>query len=162
MNSFKKSTSAAFMMAVLVTCLGVSSAYAGGDKCCYKKDGKEMSLEQKFYKKVKFVSKHEDELALTEEQKKTIKDIKTALKKSLIEQEAKVETVKLDIHAGLYERPVNVDALNTLVDQKYEAKKAASKSLIKAFADFKNVFTDQQYETMKKLWKEKYDKKDKD
>lgn len=162
MDSVKKSASAFLMAAALVTCLGLSSAYAGGDKCCYKSDGKEMSLEKKFDKKVKFVSKHEDELALTEEQKKSIKDIKTALKKSLIEQEAKVETVKLDIHEGLYERPVNVEALNALVDQKYEAKKAASKSLIKAFADFKNVFTDQQYETMKKLWKEKDNKKDKD
>lgn len=147
-----------------LTALAVFSAgpvYAGSDgKCWFKKGGAEAGgLEYKVYKKAAFLQKHAKDLALTDDQKKSLKDLENSLKKTLIEQDAKVKTVKVDIDAALYERPINVEAVNALIDQKYEAKKAASKSKVKALADLKNLLTDEQYAKMKELWKEKNDRK---
>ncbi len=140
------------LMAFSLVGMGMTPALAKG----YGHHGKDKhDLEKKFYKKVHFLDDHQQELGLTDDQMQQVWDLKFRLKKSMIEHDARIDTAKVDIMRNLKQRNVDVEATNALVDQKYEAKAAKAKAMVQAYADLKNIVSDQQYETMKSLWREK-------
>ena len=138
------------------------SGYGHGDICYKCGHEAKMDMEKKFYKKVKFLEKKQEELGLSEQQLQTIRGLKANVKKTVIENEAKADIVKVDIYSGLHERTIDVNALNELIDQKYEAKKAKAKALVQGYAELKNVLSEEQYKTMKDLWMGKWKDKKKD
>lgn len=147
--------------------VSISESYAksgyGHGGICYKCGHEsKMSMEKKFYKKVKFLEKKQEELGLSEQQLQTIRGLKSNIKKAVIENEAKADIVKVDIYSGLRERSIDVNALNGLIDQKYEAKKAKAKALVQGYAELKNVLSEEQYKAMKDMWKGKWKDKKKD
>jgi len=95
------------------------------------------------------------ELGLTDQQVTAIKALNSATKKSIIEHKAKIDVLKIDIKDLMYERTVNLETINPLIDQKYELKKAKTKTVVAAIGSLKNILTDEQYAEMKKMWKEK-------
>ena len=163
MNERKmKKTLIISLMAFLVTAFGVTQVYAAHPRGCslgksgYHHRGKESpQLSDKFIKKVHFLKLYQNELELSSDQLQTISDIKYNLKKDMIGKEAEVDVIKLDIYHKLYERTVDVAAINQLIDSKYSVKSQKSKALIQAFADLKNVLTDEQYDEMKEIWRNK-------
>ena len=151
---------------MVVTLLGVFLVAAGPGveasqhaQKCHKKGGDyssqkgHKSLEQKFYKKVHFLMQHQEEIGLSEEQIESVREIKHKLKKDIIARDAEVDTIKVDIYAKLYDKKVDVEGIKQLIDQKYEFKKSKAKAVVEAYAAVKDLLSEEQYETMKKVWR---------
>jgi len=118
-----------------------------------KEKGCQKGFESKVYKKAYYLLKNEDELDLTDEQVKKIKDLKIAVKKDLITRKAELDLIKIDIQTMLHEDKINLEEINKLIDKKYDLKKAKSKYLVEAYATLKNTLTEDQKKELKKLWK---------
>ena len=128
--------------------IGSSYAFSSRDKGGHH----EMKLSDKFFHKAHFLLMNEKELGLSEDQVQAIKDLKHETKKYYIMQAAKIDVIKVDIKSELYTYPIDVEAIDPLVDQKYDLKKAKAKYIIKAFADLKAVLSQEQYDKMKEIW----------
>ena len=141
---------------VLVFGLIQSISFACDGKGCCKRDGKDMPLEKKFFKKVRMIFHHQDELGISDDQLAKIKELKVALKKDLIQKEADIDLVKVDIRSALYEDEVNLEAVNKLIDQKYETKKSKSKQVVSIIAQLKEILTKDQMDKLKNLKKKQH------
>ena len=67
----------------------------------------------------------------------------------------------IDIMAKLKEHPIDLEAVNKLIDQKYEMKKAQIKSLVASYAKLKSILTEDQIKILKTLWEPPMLKKEK-
>lgn len=122
-----------------------------GSQCGYSK-GKR-GLDDKLFYKAHFLLKNQDELGLSEEQVDALRNLKHETKKSVIMQNAEIEVIKVDAKHLLYQFPVDVEAINKLIDQKYEIKKAKAKGLVAAFAKLKEIVGEDGWAEMKELKK---------
>jgi len=120
------------------------------------KDMHKMSTKEKFFRKVKMIYMHQDELAISDKQLDKIKKLKIDLKKELIRKDADIELIRIDIEALMYEDKMDLGAINKLIDQKYEVKKAKAKKTIASYAKLKEILSEQQMKDLKKLCKEKH------
>lgn len=127
-------------------------------ECMKCAEEKKNSLKEKFFYKAGLFLKHADEIGLSEEQVKQIKDLKHSTKKAYVMKKAEIEVAAIDFQAGLYGK-VDVNAMNGIIDKKYDLKKEKAKMLVKAYADLKNILSDSQMEKIKELYKEKQGKK---
>ena len=130
-------------------------------ECAGKKDGfagKEYGLEKVFFHKAFFLLKSKDKLGLTDAQVQEISTLKLETAKSVIHQKADIKALELDIHAQLHGDKANLEAIEKLIDQKYETKKFMEKGLTEAYFKLKGILTPAQQDELKKLkkgWKEK-------
>ena len=150
------------LMAVLaVLAMGAMpyAAMAEGHKKGMMGKGDKAGLEGKVCMKAGFMLKNEEELGLSADQVKKIKDIKMSVKRGLIQKNAEIDLVALEIKGLLYEEKVDVKAVNALVDKKYDLKKAKAKDLVQAYANLKAVLSADQMKEMKSLWKKGCSKK---
>ena len=83
----------------------------------------------------------------------TIKDLDIRTKKDIIRKEAEIEIICLDIKAGMSEDPIDTNAVNKLIDKKYELKKEMAKSFVDGCATLKNTMTKEQKAKMKEIKK---------
>jgi len=139
--------------------VSVAPAYAflGHKDKGKSKDG---DLESKFFYKAGFLLKHDEEIGLTGEQKTKVESLKMEVEKNLIRKDAEIEILGLDIKSALKADDANLEAINALVDQKYELKKQKTKDLVAAYLQLKSLLTDEQKEKKKALYSEKHKKKD--
>jgi hypothetical protein len=112
-------------------------------------------LEALFFHKAIFFLKCADQIGLTDDQMEKIKTLKLEVKKGLIRQNAELEILEMDVETALRGRPVDVKAVNLILDKKFEIKKAKARSLVQAIADLKAILTDEQYGKAKALWRGK-------
>ncbi|MFC1624182.1 Spy/CpxP family protein refolding chaperone [Candidatus Omnitrophota bacterium] len=141
------------LILVLVLSFAVPATYAYD---CGKSKGKGHSskgLDEKIFYKAHFILKNEEELGLSDEQVKEIKDLKIKTKKDLIKSKAEIELAALDVKTKLWEDVIDTEAISGLIDKKYELKKAKVKSLVEAYAALKNILTEDQKKTLKSLWR---------
>ncbi len=147
------------VIAVFVAMVGVSGAWAGhgmqshGMSCCKGQSG--MQLDKKFMKMAHMLIMNSDELGITDEQMAKIKDIKKRVMKDIITKKAEADVIKVDICSSLWEDTIDAEAVNMLVEKKYETKKALTKEIVKAIAELKGLLTDEQKTKMKKFCNEK-------
>ena len=116
-----------------------------------KGDSEKMGLDEKFTKKAHMVIANQEELGLSDEQVDQITQLKISLMKSIIEQNAAIEILAIDIQSELYKDTIDLDKVNALIDKKYELKKQKTKDTVAAMAEFKNVLTDEQCKSLKKM-----------
>ena len=140
----------AFLVSTLILGSAAIEAYAFGH--C-EKGGYYSSLECKFFKKAKLMLSYKEELGLSDEQIKKIKALKLETEKSLIKTDAEIDVIALDIKAEMWMDPLDTNAVNKLVDKKYELKKGKAKSLVAAYAELKGILTEEQKAKMKELYK---------
>lgn len=140
-----------FVVLALLVSFGffATGAYAECSKCGKKE---EPGLDEKFYMKAGLIIKSQDELGLSDEQVKKVKDLKHATKKDLIMKEAEIEVIAVDIKAALWEDKIDLAAINGLIDKKYEIKKGKAKALVAAYATLKGLLTAEQLKSMKALY----------
>jgi len=141
-----------FIVFVLLVCFGLMASYAYAEGHG-KTKGHHWDFEKKVVHKAMLLIKNQEELGLTEEQVKKIKDLKIATKKDVIKKKADIEILGLDIKAALWEDTVDLSALNALIDTKYELKKEKTKSLVAAYVELKGVLTEEQKAKFKDLCK---------
>ena len=138
------------LLTIAFSTMGMADHSYGG-KSGYHKRG----LEEKFFHKTHFILEHEQEMGLAEEQATSIKELMMETKKSLIRQDADIAVLAIDIKAMLHEKSIDVEAVDPLIDQKYEVKKSKAKMLVRSFASLKGLLTEEQMATMKSLWMQK-------
>ena len=145
----RKSAIAAFTVLFLLSAFlpSVGNAYEHG-----KAKGHHKDFESKVFYKAYFLLKNQEELGLTDEQVEKIKDLKHKSKKELIKKEAEIDVLAVDIKAELYKDTVDRDALDALIDSKYELKKSKAKYLVETYAGLKGILTEEQKEKLKTLW----------
>ncbi len=108
----------------------------------------------KFYKKIKLIIKKSDELGISDEQLKQVKRLKSETKKSLIKQEADLESIKVDFDDEMEKENLDKNTINRLIDKKYEIKKNKAKTIIAALSDLDEILKKDQKEKLKDLCKE--------
>ena len=138
---------------ILVVCMffsGTAFAMGGHGKC---------DLEKKFYMKAKLIMMNQEKLGITDDQIKEIKKLKMDTKKDIIKTDAEIEIVKIDIMAHLWEDKIDINAVDPLIDKKYELKKEKAKMIFSAYAYLKNSLTGEQQAKLKELCKKSLCKK---
>ena len=113
------------------------------------------NVEGLFFHKAHFLLKSQEQLGLSDEQVKAIKDLKVETKKNDIRQDAEIKALDMDIFSKLGEEKIDTAAVQKLIDQKYDAKKATAQSFVDAYAKLMNTLNDKQREALKALKKEK-------
>lgn len=151
----RRSTRAAFLFLVLVLAVSISTAYAYD---C-KKSGshgygsKSYSTKSKILHKAHFLMEKKEELGLSDEQVAKIKDLKLNAKKVSIKRGAEIEIIALDIKAAMWQDAIDTEAIDALIDKKYEIKKEKAKSMVRAYAELKGILTAEQKDKLKELYK---------
>lgn len=137
----------------LVLALGLMQSVSFAEKRAGYDHGRhhKKSVNEKFFKKAKMIYLYQDELNVTDEQLDQINELKIALKKDLIRKEADLNIIKVDIRSLLHEDEVNISAVNKLIDQKYEIKKAKMKKVVQSYAQLKKILTKEQIEKLKEI-----------
>ena len=127
-----------------------------GKECSMKMDKEhcQCPITEKFMKKVQFLLENKSDIGLTNDQVKTIKDLKLQMEKDSIRQSADMKTFMLDLKSKLSEDKVDVEGGNTLIDQNFAAASAAAKSDLAAYAKLKSLLTPDQMTKMKALHKQ--------
>jgi len=131
---------------LLMVFLAAGTAFADGKG--HSKDGKK-GLEQKVCYKAKLIKKYGEEAGLTEDQIQQVKDLKYTTQKQVVEMNAKIESLKLDIWRAIYTDPADLTKINTLIDQKYDVKRDKAKLLVDAYIQMKNIPTKEQWKQIK-------------
>ena len=137
------------IVAALILASPVAFAnYGGGHGQCNSGDS---GFEGKFFHKAHAIVEHGEEIGLTEEQLDGIRNMKYDVKKVLIKQDADIEILGIDIKRQLQERSFDTEAVNKLVDQKYDLEKAKAKFLVESIAKLKQSLSEEQWEKLKDL-----------
>jgi len=142
-----------FSILFLLTSVCLIDVYGDGTAKKHKKD-----FAEKVLWKAHFFLKNQDELKLSDEQIRQIKDLKVSVKKDLVKRGAEIDLMKIDIKSALYEDTINREAINKLIDKKYDLKRSKAKYLVGQYVALKSILTDEQTKEVKALWK-KCDKK---
>jgi len=124
-----------------------------------KKGNKDFGEE--IFTKAHFILENQEELEISDEQAKKIKDLKIKAKKDMIRIKADIDVIALDIKQETWKDVINIKAVNSLIDKKYDLKKAKAKSSVAACAELKSILTEEQKKALKALKKTKKCKKDK-
>lgn len=120
-----------------------------------KKGEHQKSIKEKFFKKIRIIYSHQDELKITDQQLEQIKELKIALKKDLIRKKADIDIIAIDVRSAMHEDVIDIDAVNELIDKKYEIKKAKMKKIVESCAGLKKILTKEQKGKMKDLFCDK-------
>ncbi len=147
----KKLVIAVALVMILAVAQAVSFACEGGSK---KSKGHYGKSGNKVVTKAHMILKNEDELGLSNEQTTKIKELMLKSKKDEIMQTAEIKTIALDIKSEMWKDAVDTEAINTLIDKKYETKKEKAKSSVAAYVELKNILTKEQKEKLKELYKQ--------
>lgn len=124
-----------------------SALYADGSKS-YKHSG----LEEKFYKQGHKILENNKELGLSEDQIKQVKALKKQVKKDLIQQDADIKTLEVEVNTLMWEAPIDVNQTNALVEEKYELKKKKAKYLVSAYDKLNKILTKEQLKELGKTF----------
>ena len=138
---------------------------AGGDEghgrkeCAMRGDQDEDAypcpIVDKIMKKAHFFLENKDEIGLSEEQVDTIRGLKLQVKKSLIRSEADMQIMMLDMKAKLGDDTLDVEGIDTMIDQGMGQMAQTAKANVDVYAKLKAVLTPEQVEKAKALWTKK-------
>lgn len=145
--------------------LSQAGGHASGSSCekkCSKSssDYKSKCKVDKLKKKFMFVWENKEALNLSQDQLNKLKELKRSATKDLIRQSADAKVVKVDLKSEMWEPTIDLNKVNVLVEQKYDAKKKVALTYVKAIADMRNILTEQQRHMLIEMKTAKYLGKD--
>ena len=153
-----KRIAAVFVVALCSLALVLSAAFA--DQCpmgncnfmqkCHKM-GCEKGHDEMLFHKVHLALAHAKELGLSDDQVSKIKALEYAFKKNLIKEDADIESLGLDIRQAVGKDTVDTNAVNNLIDQKYNIKAQKAKEAVQACANLKKILTKDQYDKLEEM-----------
>jgi len=138
---------------VMTVALMGGAVFADCGKVGCQYGGKKGDLESKFYSKAHLFMSNQEEIGLSDDQIAKIKELKMDVKKDMIKRNADIEILAIDIKSALYAETIDVNAVNALIDKKYELKKEKTKALVAAYAAIKEILTKEQKDKIKSLYK---------
>ncbi|MBN3038692.1 MAG: Spy/CpxP family protein refolding chaperone [Candidatus Omnitrophica bacterium] len=102
-------------------------------------------------RQIGMILKKADEIGLTDEQQTKIKALALEAQKDKILQQAEIQTISLDIVSKMQEDALDTEAINALIDKKYELEKTQAKSSVADYAELKTILTPEQQDKIKEL-----------
>ena len=114
------------------------------NKCCFA---------EKFFHFAHLALENHEELGLSEDAVKKIRELKIGTKKSLIRNRAEVELLMVDVISKLHTEKPEISEINKLIDKKFDVKKAGMKKLIAAFIGIKKLLSKEQIKQIKAICK---------
>ncbi|HTL48672.1 MAG TPA: Spy/CpxP family protein refolding chaperone [Verrucomicrobiae bacterium] len=117
-----------------------------------------------FFRKAGFLLKQKEQLGLTEEQVRSIRDLNTETKKNLIRGGAEIEIFELDIFTKLHDEGADPAEVQKLIEQKFDTQKKLSQNVADAYFRLKGTLDDRQQQTLNDLgkkWLDETEKRDK-
>ena len=140
----------AFLVSVLTFSVVTLETYAFDHG---KREARDWDLEKKFSHKAYLILANEEKLGLSDGQVSKVKELKMNTKKDLIRTDAEIDILALEVKAEMWKDPIDTNAVDKLIDKKYDLKKEKMKSLVTACAALKDILTKEQKDKMKELWK---------
>jgi len=148
----KKLLTAVIVLTVFACFAATHTAYAFGKHCDYGKKGSYCGTsESKFHGTIYKILNKRTELGLSTEQLSQIKALSSKVKKDLINRDAKIKTLKVEINTLMWEFPFDTEGVNELVAQQYSLKTEKTQYLISAYSQLAALLTEPQIQTMKEL-----------
>ena len=143
--------------AMLVVMPAAFADHGGYRKACPMSDKEEYQcpVTGKFMQKASFFLDHKDEIGLTDEQEMKIKQLKLDVKKKYIQQTADMEIFMLEITDKMSQPKVDVEGLNSLVDEGAAKMAASTKEVIASYAELKGSLSEDQMAKAKEIWRSK-------
>jgi len=145
---------------VLIALLAVILLVVGAASCRHHRwcgrdwqRKQEPALEEKVMGKAYFMVSYAKELGISEDQVKSIREMKAGAKKDMIMREAQIESIGVDIQSALGEDMTDMMKINPLLDRKYELKKENTRALITLYGSLKGLLTPEQKEKMMEMMK---------
>ena len=114
------------------------------NKCCFA---------EKFFHFAHLALENHEELGLSEDAVKKIRELKIGTKKSLIRNRAEVELLMVDVISKLHTEKPEISEINKLIDKKFDIKKAGMKKLIAGFVGVKKLLSKEQMKQVKAICK---------
>ncbi|MDD5449208.1 MAG: Spy/CpxP family protein refolding chaperone [Candidatus Omnitrophica bacterium] len=111
-----------------------------------------MEMDDLFFMKTHYILANGAEINLTEDQETKIKELVYSAKKAVIMQDAAIESLELDIMQAFMKSPIDVNAINGLIDNKYAAKASKAKDLVAAYVNLQKILTKDQQNKLKDMW----------
>jgi len=144
----------------LITLLwvGILSAPCDAQGHCKGKRHDGHGLENKFFHKLDLANANDVKLGLSDEQFEKIRMLKLNTKKNVIKKRAEIDVLRIEIKLKLWEDTIDKKSINKLIDKKCEIKKEKAKALIDAYAQFKNILTEEQKKTFKTIIRQRHRK----
>lgn len=139
-----------FIVLMIIVCFALSTSYAYAEGLEKMKGGHE-GVENEVCHKAMAILKNQEELGLSDEQVEKIKELKISVKKDSIRRKADIDILVLDIKAASWGDTIDINAVNALIDKKYELKKEKAKSLVAADVALKSILTEEQQKKLKAL-----------
>ncbi len=146
------------LIALFVWAAGVGMAFSPGAFAYERGHGRGGDMTLGFFMKSHFFLEEQKTLGLSDEQANAIRQLKVDVKKEVIRKSAEIDVLELDIKSKLYESTIDVAAIQKLIDEKYEIKKALAKTVVEAYAKLKSTVNEKQWQDMKNLKKERMQK----
>jgi len=140
-----------FLALSLVICFPLM-VYA---QSCQKGAQAGCGLDKRIFWKIHCIMTHQDLLNLSEDQVARINQLKISTKKDLIERDAEIDLVRVDMKSKLCEARIDTKGLGKLIDRKYDLKKAKAKALVGAHAELNNVLSVEQHKQLKTICRRK-------
>jgi len=137
------------LLVFLVAAFSVPAAIATWGEKDYDKSMHSKMGKGKFMGSVHKILKQKDEVGLTDKQVKQIKDLSTSVRKKLIQQDAAIETLGVDIKAMMRETPRDTEAVNALIAQKYDLKSKKAQEKVIACDKLDRILTEEQQKKLK-------------
>ena len=114
------------------------------NKCCFA---------EKFFHFAHLALENYEELGLSEDAVKKIRELKIGTKKSLIRNRAEAELLMVDVISKLHMEKPEISEINRLIDKKFDVKKAGMKKLIASFVAVKKLLSKEQIKQIKAICK---------
>ena len=147
----KKVSIAVMCLCLVLVSSGFAEAYSMSGR---ENKGERGDKQDKCYQEVMFILKNSDELGLSDQQKTDIMEQKYAMQKNQINKKAEIDLVAVDLKKELWKEDVDVNAVNALIDQKYQLKAQRQKDIIGTSVAIKNSLTAEQREKVKEMKQE--------
>jgi hypothetical protein len=103
----------------------------------------------KLFQMMHSILENQDELKLSDEEARKVRDLKIRTKKDLIKDTADIDLLVVDIIAELHNEKMDLAQINKLIDKKYDLKKESMKKLTEAFAQVKKSLSAEQMKRVK-------------
>ena len=138
--------------------VGIFSMTCHAEGYCKGKRHHGYGLENKFFHKLDLAIANDVNLGLSDEQFEKIKMLELNTRKNVIKKRAEIDVLKIEIKLKLWEDTIDKKSINKLIDKKCEIKKEKAKALVDAYAQFKNILTEEQKKTFKTIIRQRHRK----
>ena len=132
-----------FVLAALVVLFSVPTSYAMMRQK-HPAGSMQYGIKGSFFMSVQRILEKRDELGLSDEQVKKIKNLTAEVQKEMIKQDAEIKTLKVEINTLMWEAPLDTETANNLLAEKYKLAKDKAKYLVSAHDRLNKILTEEQ------------------